>query len=311
MTTPRHQRTAAFVTVIEQEWSEYYFDFMTTNPHVLEHYDDEDFASNCNITMKTIETHPDYEWNDDGILNNPNLTWDFLKRYKDGKYSTNVAAIKMFSMKSTYYAKDYREHADLMEFGIKPRERVAVPNGRVLVPDEPNWWQLSPFYNLEYYKNEELLPDSIKDMQSSVYLKYASMNPNMTITLLKSFYNSGKLIKRSSLLLNPIVNGVFTFDDIDANPDIPWDYDSFGENPSLRFDFIAANRTIIDGYEYLYNIYWNAFVAEKSAYLERRRREYMAAYQIQQWWLRTTSDPRNVVCIRRLERDFAKFFPDK
>jgi hypothetical protein len=127
---------------------------------------------------------------------------------------------------------------------------------------------------------------------------------------LRELYDT-KLKHEKSLIYFPITNSAFTYEDIIANPDIPWEYEHFGENASLTFDFILENPTICDGVEYLGNVSVNKFDAEKAAYLERRRREYMAAYQIQQWWLRTTSDPRNVVCIRRLERDFAKFFPEQ
>ena len=88
------------------------------------------------------------------------------------------------------------------------------------------------------------------------------------------------------------------------NPEIPWNYKDFGENGSLTFDFIKNNRTICNGIDYLENVSVNNFDVEKAMFLERRRRQYMASYQIQQWWLKETSNPKNVVCLRRLERDY-------
>jgi hypothetical protein len=47
---------------------------------------------------------------------------------------------------------------------------------------------------------------------------------------------------------------------------------------------------------------------EKKCFEERKHREHMAAYRIQQWWIKVTGHPQNPVCIRRLEREYDEMF---
>jgi hypothetical protein len=50
------------------------------------------------------------------------------------------------------------------------------------------------------------------------------------------------------------------------------------------------------------------YVYEKMLFEERKKREHVAAYTIQQWWLQVTSHPDNPVCKRRLEREYEEMF---
>lgn len=64
-------------------------------------------------------------------------------------------------------------------------------------------------------------------------------------------------------------------------------------------DYYNNNQKYLLSEEYVY---------EKQMFEERRKREHLAAYRIQQWWLQVTSDPSNPVCKRRLEREYAEMF---
>jgi hypothetical protein len=302
--TPRQDRTANFEAQIAQEWSEYYFDFMTTHDGGIFILDQETFSANPNISLKTIENHPEYEWQDEGILKNQHLTWNFLKAFKGGRFAREKHALSMFRMNSNNYTRDYAKNADLREIGPDPRERekndvtIEQINDEKLLENDAFW-------------SKNIFPHHIRENPEIQwhYTAYAACNPNMTIDYLRELYDTNKLSrKRRSILFSPITNSVFTYDDIIENSDIPWNYKDFGENGTLTFDFILENPTICAGVDYLENVCVNDFRVEKEAFLERRRREYMAAYQIQQWWLRVTSDPRNVVCRRRLEREFDEMF---
>jgi hypothetical protein len=302
--TPRQTRTAEFEAEIAQEWSEYYYDFMTTHDGGLFILDPETFSSNPNISLKTIENHPEYEWQVEGILKNPHLTWDFLKGFKDGRFAHEKYVLSMFRMNSTHYTRDYVRNADLREIGPDPRERekndvtIEEINDEKLLENDAFW-------------SKNIFPHHIRENPEIQwhYTAYAACNPNMTIDYLRELYDTNKLSrKRRSILFSPITNSVFTYDDIMENSDIPWNYKDFGENGTLKFDFILENHTICNGVDYLENVCVNDFRVEKEAFLERRRREYLAAYKIQQWWWCVTSHPANVVCRRRLERDYAEMF---
>lgn len=298
--TPRQLRTAAFEADIAQEWSEYYFDFMTTHDGGLFFLEPDAFSANVNISLKTIENHPEYEWHVEGVLKNPHLTWDFLKAFKDGRFAHEKHSLSMFCMNSTHYAMDYATNAYLREVGPEPRERELFESIKIEDCSDDFLIYYAPW-------SKHILPHHVLENPEYDwhYTAYATCNPNMTIDFLRELYDINKLNKyRPSVIFSPITNSVFTYDDIMENWDIPWDYKDFGENGTLTFDFIQENPTICDGVEYLENVCVNEFHVEKAAFLEGRRREYMAAYQIQQWWLKETSNPKNVVCMRRLDRDY-------
>jgi hypothetical protein len=296
----RKQRTSAFEASIEQEWSEYYIQFMTKNDGHLFDLDQEGFTSNPNITLKTIENHPEYEWSHKGIMLNPNLTWTFLKSFKEGMFADNEECLMLYRMNSLHYNDDYEAHADLREKGM------GIKNVKKL---ERNF-NAADFENFDVYLDSltspYMLPKHFREFDLSLTAGYIACNPNMTIEFLNELVDNG--VKFNSIIYNPAQNGVFTYADILDNPQIPWRYEDFGLNSSLRFNFIEKNETIACGREYLDLVSYNKFTAEKEAFLERRRRDYLAAYRIQQWWWRVTSHPANPVCRRRLAREYAEMF---
>ena len=223
-----------------------------------------------------------------------------MKAFKDGRFAHEKHAVSMFCMNSTHYAMDYATNVYLREVGPEPRERELFESIKIEDCSDDFLIYYAPWS--KYILPHHVLENPEYDWH---YTAYATCNPNMTIDFLRELYDINKLNKyRPSVIFSPITNSIFTYDDIMENSDIPWDYKDFGENGTLTFDFIQENPTICDGVEYLENVCVNEFHVEKEAFLEGRRREYMAAYQIQQWWLKETSNPKNSVCLRRLERDY-------
>jgi len=300
--TPRSERTAAFEEAIEQEWSEYYFKFMTRNDGHLFDLDQVGFTSNPNITLKTIENHPEYEWSHEGIMSNPNLTWTFLKSFKNGMFADNEECLMLYRKNSLHYNHDYDEHADLREKGM------GIKNMKKL---ERNFNKTDYLENYDVYLDSNtspyMLPKYFKEFDLPLNAGYIARNPNVTIEFLNELVLDNKF-NYNSIIYNPAQNGVFTYTDILNNPQIPWRYEDFGINSSLRFNFIENNETIASGHAYLDLVSYNKFTVEKTAFLERRRCDYLAAYRIQQWWWRVTSNPANPVCRRRLEHDYAEMF---
>src|SRR5271154_1871818 len=52
----------------------------------------EDELSSSYITLDIIECHPDIQWNWDLIVINPNLTWEFIQKYKDKFYNWRTSS---------------------------------------------------------------------------------------------------------------------------------------------------------------------------------------------------------------------------
>jgi hypothetical protein len=82
---------------------------------------------------------------------------------------------------------------------------------------------------------------------------------------------------------------------------------------NMTFEYLISRKEDIRKYtndftchpKYLLNA---EYVYEKRLFEERRKREHLAAYRIQQWWLQVTSHPDNPVCRRRLEREYEEMF---
>lgn len=304
--TPRSERTAAFEEKIPEEWSEYYFRFMTKYDGTLFYVNPVNISANINISLQTILNHPEYEWSLEGISKNPNLTWEFVKTYKDGVMLRNDDLIWDYRLHSLYYDHDYENNEDMREIVIPPSRILKTPD--YTVDEIITIWSKgeSPIANL--MRSTRLFPQDLLDHPEVEwqYRRFACVNPNMTISYFKKFIELGYITNWGSNSLATF-NSAFSFEDIINTPELGWDYNDVGINKTLRFQFILDNPTI-NGKEYLDYVDDNEFVVEKAAFLERRRRDYLAAYKIQQWWWRVTSNPANPVCRRRLEREYAEMF---
>ena len=304
--TPRSERTAAFEEKIAQEWSEYYFQFMTDHDGTLFYVDPVNISGNINISLQTILNHPEYEWSLEGISKNPNLTWEFVKTYKDGAMLLDAELLWDYRFHSHHYVYDYENNEDMREKMCSPISRPKTPDYSI---DEIIATSSAETDISNLMRSNRLFPQDLLDHPEIEwpYRRFACINPNMTVSYFKKFIELGYITNWQNSLAT--FNSAFNFEDIIKTPELGWDYHDVGINNTLRFQFILDNRTI-NGKEYLDYVDDNEFVVEKAAFLERRRREYLAAYRIQQWWMRVTSDPRNPVCQRRLEREYDEMFPN-
>jgi len=58
-------------------------------------------------------------------------------------------------------------------------------------------------------------------------------------------------------------------------------------------------------------LWYNNFAHEKRLFVERKAREHLAAYKIQQWWVFMTSSPEYDVGRRRIEAGYDAEFGEK
>lgn len=303
--TPRSERTSAFEASIEQEWSEYYFQFMTRNDGTLFYLNPVNISGNINISLQTILNHPEYEWSLEGISKNPNLTWTFFKSYKDGVMLLDAELLWDYRLHSRHYARDYENNEDLREIGNPPL--VCINTTAVCSIDEIIATATAGRNIDNLLCSKCIFPRHLLEHPEINwnYTRFAYTNPNITVVNFKQFIELGYITNWRKSLAS--FNSAFDFKDIVDTPELDWDYAGVSTNNKLRFQFMLDNPTI-NGNEYLdYYVDENEFVAEKAAFLERRRRDYLAAYRIQQWWWRVTSHPANPVCRRRLEREYAEY----
>ena len=86
MVFTRKKRTALFRQQVEEEWSEYFWEF------VLKYSDKLDWKRiswNPNISMRIIDKYSDKPWNWNWISDNPNITMEFIEKYSDKPWDWN------------------------------------------------------------------------------------------------------------------------------------------------------------------------------------------------------------------------------
>jgi hypothetical protein len=292
----RSDRVLLARAAIEQEWSEYYFKFMTKHNKNL--FDNSLISKNINISLQTILNHPEYEWNVDGIAQNPNMTWEFLKSYKA---ALNHDFAWNFRCHSMHYTNDYENNEDLREIGKPPRPNIAFRDDYSI--DDVLDKKGSCAYMMS---SINLFPQDLIDHPEINwnYRLFAVKNPNMTAAYFKKFIELGLIHNWKGSLAS--YNIAYDIEDMVNTPELEWDYDGLSINPKLRFQFILDNPTI-HGKEYLVHVDENDFIVEKAAFIDRRIREYLVVYKIKQWWLFVTNHPENIVCKRRLNSQFDQF----
>lgn len=88
---------------------------------------------------------------------------------------------------------------------------------------------------------------------------------------------------------------------------------------NLTFDYLIEHKDAFiefiepdaDNIIMVAQLFQKEYPYEKKCFTERKQREYMAAYRIQQWWIKVTSHPENAVCQRRLENEYDVMVPNR
>ena len=128
-----------------------------------------------------------------------------------------------------------------------------------------------------------------------------SRNPNITFDIVLA--HPDKPWEWYGLSLNPNI----TFDNVIAHPDKPWIWGWYGlsGNPNITFDLVLSYPDKPWNWG---NLSQNTFSKAKQRFIDRRYKEYLSAYRIQQYWNKAISIPTNPICQRKQKRDYEKCF---
>ena len=98
-------------------------------------------------------------------------------------------------------------------------------------------------------------------------------------------------------------NPNITFDIILAHSELPWNWCCLSRNRNITFDNVLAHPELPWSWKYLS---FNKFSKAKHKFVERRYKEYLFAYRIQQCWNKAISIPTNPICQRQQIREYEK-----
>ena len=114
----------------------------------------------------------------------------------------------------------------------------------------------------------------------------------------------GKRIKKIRKYINKEWSQYF-FKFILDNHDKDWDWWSISKNPNITMDIIRDNPEKPWDWNW---ISMNSFTKEKEQFINRKYREHMAAYKIQQWCLSIIVSPHYKIGRTMIDRKYKELF---
>ena len=128
-----------------------------------------------------------------------------------------------------------------------------------------------------------------------------SHNPNITIEFIEKY--PAKPWDWSSISRNPNI----TINFLEKNFDKPWDWSSISSNPNITMEFIEKYP------DKPWSWYWisrNPFNYEKGLFIEKRMKEYLMSYRIQQYYWKGICNPHCQIGYNKVNRDYDKLFTE-
>ena len=126
-----------------------------------------------------------------------------------------------------------------------------------------------------------------------------SYNPNITMEFIDKYPDKPWNWKWISS--NPNI----TMDIIDKYPDKPWSWYSISRNPNIIMNIIEQYS---DKPWNWYSISYNPFNYEKELFIEKRMKEYLMCYRIQQYYWKGICNPHCLIGYNKVNRDYDEYF---
>ena len=102
-------------------------------------------------------------------------------------------------------------------------------------------------------------------------------------------------------------NPNISMDMLEKYPDKPWNWNTISCNPNITMDIIEKYP---DNPWDWYRISCNPFNYEKELFIEKRIKEYLASYRIQQYYWKSICNPYCRIGYNKVNRDYDKLFTE-
>ena len=237
----RSSRTKYARKSIAEKWEDHYYDTYV-KPYMK--YSHNAVMCNKNITMRTIENHPEFPWNTD-LAMNPNLTFKFIQEHLDVDWRwTILSRHKCITLEIIdKYNNDPNYHWDIIGISANPNLTIEYIRSH---PDA--YWDYGAIS-----KNSTF---TIEDIETNSDLPwdypYICLNPNVSLDFIKKRVNylrekhhySDKDINLNIdwnfLAKNPAIS----LRDIEENLSLPWKGQYLSSNPNLTLELIKCHPEI-------------------------------------------------------------------
>lgn len=262
------------------------------------------------VTIDYIESHPEYPWPYSHVLVIKDLTIEFIK-----KHETEVDFWHCIHFRNTYTIKEFitafpthiHEETILFYTGFTSEQIMQMDDDIVNA--------------LSRQRESNNIPEMVNKYPDMKWdWTEISFNTNLSVPFIKKYRANINWKYLTSVINKQIIK---------ENPKLPWDYTmytyrkdisraellehiadytdifAFGNNNEIRFsDFNNENLINWD----INTVSYNKFTAEKLEFIEKRYREYLAAYRIQQCYNLVKTAPVYEMCRKRIALDFDREF---
>ena len=291
--------------------------------------------------IKQIENNLDLPWNLKTVSQRPKLNIEVVLKNRDLKWSWKditihnkslnldmVMANPQIDWSPNYVTSNFVENMEILEkypdYPWKLNCIVSKPQfGEKLIKKYPEFdWD---WYNIRNYK--------------FFGIDLILQNPDLN-------YDWGYISASPRIFMKDIKNNLhlpWSWNDVSCNPNIycsfvnenahfPWDWDSVVVmcgyelfeigNTYVKMELmkqtsfytkVAPMELFLANPNYDWD-FWhlcsNTFEYDRKKLIEKRAREYMAAYKIKMFWKKVYYSPRTLIGQKRLERDYNKFLDD-
>lgn len=232
-------------------------------------------------TLDFIEKHIDVmhgSW----LSSNPNLTIEFMRKYpdKDWRMSTfsrhNPTVTPELVINNLSFGWNWEMLSTRSNFS--PREHPEFP------------WDWEGYSRNDNFDFNCVPTDKLCELDWS--------------WISQSLITVSQIIKYSAYIswTQLTINEHITMSMIRKTPELHWSYDFVHANPNCDLAMFEKKGEI-----YINQIAGKSLGPDREAFIERRFREHLSAYRIQQRWVLARTDPNYELCRKKLEADWEAY----
>ncbi len=277
----RRNRTKNYIKLINNQWTDYYWNFILNN--LDKDLSWEGLSLNPNITMDIIDNYNYLPWIWEKVSCNPNITIDFLLKYINKDWD--------------WFSLSENMNLDIIENNLNlPWDWDGISNNKNINIEFILKYKNHPFCWNSLSSHSNIIIDHIINTKKILpwRWKYIMLNPNITIDFINKYKNK---IDWNILSNNPSINNY------ENNQIINYDEYNITSSPNFNLDYIDNLNNI--NWKYLCG---NHLYKNKQLFIERKLLEYMAAYRIQQWYIKISLDISYKFARNKIYNDYNKLY---
>lgn len=242
------------------------------------------------VTLEFIEKHINI-FKHTKIEMNPNVTLDFLRKHnfelvRDwtrprnfSEYNPNVTPELVKNNPDVFWHWDKLTARE----NFSPMENPEFP------------WDWGHYHENPNFTFEAVPEDNLRQLNWEVISRHRVLTINQIIKY-NEYINWGEFSKNNHVTMKFVAD----------HPEFPWVHENLTMNENCTLEILNRYKHSMHS-THQHRVNTKPLLADKEAFIEREYKRHLAAYRIQQYWIRVRTDPNYALCRKKLERDFAEY----